>query len=51
MEELESEPVGELQRLVFTVSANRRVHRILLGALNAATPIDEVHCFRDAEDE
>lgn len=48
---LDSQPVGELQRLTFVVSANQRGHRNLQAALEAAPAIDEVHAFRDLEDE
>lgn len=48
---LESQPVGELQRLCFGVSANHRSHRRLLTSLQTAPAIDEVHSFRDPEDE
>jgi putative Mg2+ transporter-C (MgtC) family protein len=48
---LENEPVGGLQRLSFDVSGNQRMHRRLLSELKAAPAIDEVHSFRDPEDE
>lgn len=51
MEPLESQPVGNLERLSFAVSANYRAHRRLLSALEATPAIDEVHAFRDPEDE
>jgi putative Mg2+ transporter-C (MgtC) family protein len=51
MEPLESQPVGELQRLSFDLSANRRFHLRLFTALKGAPAIDEVHAYRDAEDE
>jgi putative Mg2+ transporter-C (MgtC) family protein len=51
MEPLESQPVGNLERLSFAVSASYRAHRRLLSALEATPAIDEVHAFRDPEDE
>jgi len=51
MEELVNDPVGELQRLSFSVSANQKSHRQLRAALEGAPAIDEVHFFRDPEDE
>ena len=48
---LENEPIGGLQRLSFDVSGNQRMHRRLLSELKAAPAIDEVHAFRDPEDE
>jgi putative Mg2+ transporter-C (MgtC) family protein len=51
LDPLESQPVGELQRLSFDFSANRRMHRRLLAELKAAPAVDDVRAFRDAEDE
>lgn len=51
LEDLENQPVGDLQRLSFGVSANQRQHRRLLVELKASSGIDEVHAFRDPEDE
>jgi putative Mg2+ transporter-C (MgtC) family protein len=51
METLENQPVGEIQRLSFDLSANRRFHRRLLSQLRTAPAIDEVRAYRDAEDE
>ena len=48
---LENQPVAGLQRLSFDVSANRRVHRRLLGELQASAAFDEVRSYRDPEDE
>jgi putative Mg2+ transporter-C (MgtC) family protein len=51
LETLENQPVGEMQRLSFDLSANRRFHRRLLSELKTAPAIDEVRAYRDAEDE
>jgi putative Mg2+ transporter-C (MgtC) family protein len=51
LDALENQPVGALQRLSFDISANRRLHRRLLGELKAVSVFDEVRSFRDAEDE
>lgn len=48
---VESRPVGALERLTFSVAANQRSHRRLLGAFEAAPGIDAVCEFRDPEDE
>lgn len=48
---VENQPIAGLQRLSFEVSANQRMHRRLLKELKAAPAIDDVHSFRDAEDE
>jgi putative Mg2+ transporter-C (MgtC) family protein len=51
LDEVENQPIAGLQRLSFEVSANRRMHRRLLKELKAAPAIDDVHSFRDPEDE
>jgi putative Mg2+ transporter-C (MgtC) family protein len=51
MDALENDPVGELQRLSFSISATHRLHRRLLNELKAAPGIDDVRAFRDPEDE
>ncbi|HTV15393.1 MAG TPA: MgtC/SapB family protein [Acidobacteriaceae bacterium] len=48
---VENESIGGLERLAFPVSATDRVHRRLKQAFQAAPVIDEVHAFRDPEDE
>jgi putative Mg2+ transporter-C (MgtC) family protein len=49
--DVQSQPVGGMERLSFEVSGTQRAHRKLEAALKAASAIDEVHTFRDAEDE
>ncbi|MFY9745337.1 MAG: MgtC/SapB family protein [Acidobacteriaceae bacterium] len=51
LDALENQPVGDLQRLSFDLSANRRLHRRLLTELKARPAFDEVYAFRDPEDE
>jgi putative Mg2+ transporter-C (MgtC) family protein len=48
---VENQPIAGLQRLSFEVSASQRTHRHLLKELKAAPAIDDVHSFRDPEDE
>ncbi|MGC2639603.1 MAG: MgtC/SapB family protein [Acidobacteriaceae bacterium] len=48
---VEDEPVGNLSRLSFSVSASQRAHRRLRAAFATSPAIDEVHAFRDPEDE
>lgn len=48
---VENDPVGSLARLSFSVSASQRAHRRLQAAFAASPAIDEVHAFRDPEDE
>jgi putative Mg2+ transporter-C (MgtC) family protein len=51
LDEVGNQPIAGLQRLSFEVSANQRMHRRLLKELKAAPAIDDVHSFRDPEDE
>lgn len=48
---LQRESIGKLERLSFSVTAPRSGHRRLREFLEAAPVIDEVHVFRDTEDE
>lgn len=47
----DSQPIGELARVMFPVSASQREHARLLAELRAASDIDSVAAFRDPEDE
>jgi putative Mg2+ transporter-C (MgtC) family protein len=49
--EVVSEPVGALQRLSFDVTGSNRMHQRLQAELKACPAIDDVHAFRDPEDE
>ena len=49
--DVESQPVGGIERLSFDVAGSMRVHRRLEAALRSSPGIEEVHAFRDAEDE
>lgn len=51
LDSLDNQPVGEMQRLSFDVSATLHIHRRLLTELKAAPGIAEVRAFRDPEDE
>jgi putative Mg2+ transporter-C (MgtC) family protein len=48
---VENDPVGNLSRLAFSVSASQRDHRRMQAAFSASPAIDEVRAFRDSEDE
>jgi putative Mg2+ transporter-C (MgtC) family protein len=48
---LDSQPVGDIERLCFSVQANERGHRRLLNELRSAPGIAALHTFRDLEDE
>jgi len=51
VDDLENQPVGDLQRLSFSVSANRRMHHRLLSELTSALASADVRAFREPEDE
>ncbi len=51
VDELQNQPVGPLQRLSLSVTANRRIHHRLLAELNACPAVVEVRAYRDPEDE
>ncbi len=51
MSDVESQPIGSLERLSFAVSAHHRGHHRLLTELKAASGLDDVLVFRDPEDE
>jgi putative Mg2+ transporter-C (MgtC) family protein len=46
-----STPIGELQRLSFDITGSRRMHIRLESELKACPAVDEVHAYRDPEDE
>jgi len=48
---LDRQSIGQLERLSFSVTAPRSGHKRLRESLEAAPAIDEVHVFRDTEDE
>ena len=47
----ETQPIGDLARVMFPVSATQRAHSRLLAELKAAPDIESVAAFRDPEDE
>lgn len=51
MGEIDSQPIGNVERLCFSIQASARDHRRLLNELRSATGIAAVHAFRDPEDE
>lgn len=51
IDDLANQPIGALQRLSFSVSANHRTHRRMLAELRSALASAEVHAFREPEDE
>jgi len=51
LSDLDEDRIGTLERLSFDVSATRKGHDALLGALRAAPEIDAVLTFHDAEED
>jgi putative Mg2+ transporter-C (MgtC) family protein len=51
LEDVVSMPIGELQRLSFGITGSRRMHSRLETELKACPAVDEVHTYRDPEDE
>jgi putative Mg2+ transporter-C (MgtC) family protein len=49
--EVDRHPVGDIERLSFSLQATNREHRRLLNELRSAPGISAVHTFRDPEDE
>jgi putative Mg2+ transporter-C (MgtC) family protein len=47
----ETQPIGDLARVMFPVSATQRAHSRLLAELKVAPDIQSVAAFRDPEDE
>lgn len=51
LDQIENQPVEQMQRLLFSVSATRRCHLRLQAAMSASPEIEKVLAFRDTEDE
>jgi putative Mg2+ transporter-C (MgtC) family protein len=51
LDQIENQPVEQMQRLQFSVSATRRCHLRLQSAMSASPEIEKVLTFRDTEDE
>ena len=51
LDEIENQPVGHMQRLLFSISATRRSHQRLEAAMSTSPEIEKVLTFRDTEDE
>lgn len=51
LSDVEHKAVGELQRLVFSISATNKIHKRLLAAMKASPEFDAVLAFRGEEDE
>jgi len=51
IDDLVNQPIGDLQRLSFSISANRRMHRRLFAELKACSAVSDVRAYRDPEDE
>ncbi len=51
LDQIENQPIEQMQRLQFSVSATRRCHLRLQTAMSASPEIERVLAFRDTEDE
>lgn len=51
LDEIENQPIGQMQRLLFSIAATRKSHLRLEAALNASPEIEKLLTFRDTEDE
>jgi putative Mg2+ transporter-C (MgtC) family protein len=51
LDQIENQPVEQMQRLLFSVTATRRCQLRLKGALSTSPEIEHVLTFRDTEDE
>ncbi|MGC2617955.1 MAG: MgtC/SapB family protein [Acidobacteriaceae bacterium] len=51
LDSIASAPIGPLQRLSFDITGSRRMHNRLVTELQACPAVDEVHAYRDPEDE
>lgn len=51
LDQIENQPIGGLQRLLFSMNATRRCHLRLQAAMKASPEIEKVLEFRDTEDE
>jgi putative Mg2+ transporter-C (MgtC) family protein len=51
LDQIDNQPIEQLQRLLFSVTATRRCHLRLHSALSASPGIDKLLTFRDTEDE
>jgi putative Mg2+ transporter-C (MgtC) family protein len=49
--DIQNQPIGGIERLLFDVTASQRGHRRLKESIAAAPNIDQVYVFRDPEDE
>jgi putative Mg2+ transporter-C (MgtC) family protein len=51
LDEVENQPIGSMQRLLFSVTTTRRCHLRLQAAMSASPEIEKLLKFRDTEDE
>jgi putative Mg2+ transporter-C (MgtC) family protein len=49
--DIQSDTIGDVQRVIFPLAATRRQHERLRAELNAKSEIDHLFTFRDAEDD
>ncbi|MGC2606005.1 MAG: MgtC/SapB family protein, partial [Silvibacterium sp.] len=51
LDQIENQPIEELQRLQFSVTATRKCHTRLRTAIDASPEIERLLTFHDTEDE
>ena len=51
LDQIENQPIEQLQRLQFSVTATRKTHVRLEITMRASPEIEKMLCFRDTEDE
>jgi putative Mg2+ transporter-C (MgtC) family protein len=51
LDQIENQPIEQMQRLLFSMTATRRRHKRLQAGLSASPGIEKLLAFRDTEDE
>jgi putative Mg2+ transporter-C (MgtC) family protein len=51
LDQIQNQPIEQMQRLLFSVTATRRCHLRLEAAMSASPAIEKLLSFRDTEDE
>jgi putative Mg2+ transporter-C (MgtC) family protein len=49
--DIQTDTIGEIQRISFPLTASKRQHEHLTAELNARPDIDKLFTFRDPEDD
>jgi putative Mg2+ transporter-C (MgtC) family protein len=51
LDQIENQPIGSMQRLLFSMTATRKCHLRLQESMKASPAIEKILTFRDMEDE